>query len=55
MTSAYCVARRGPAGDDETAGEDYVVDAGDAAVRPLPATPRERVAVTQAITSIPCA
>jgi hypothetical protein len=46
MTSAYCVARRGPAGDDETAGEDYVVDAGDAAVRPLPATPRERVAVT---------
>jgi SSS family solute:Na+ symporter len=39
-------ALRAPAGDDATADDDYLVDTGDEAVRPLPATPEERVGVS---------
>jgi solute:Na+ symporter, SSS family len=39
-------ALRAPAGDDATVAGDYLVDSGDAGVRPVPASPGERVAVT---------
>jgi SSS family solute:Na+ symporter len=43
--TAVLRALRAPAGDDSTAAGDYLVDSGDAAARPLPATPEQRVAV----------